>query len=594
LPANISDAFGTERLGRALPIPHRPGRFYSHSQDGGFIQWTGGDLFAWEAEMRIWGSANVLTEEEIALIERTALRILEEIGVLIPNDTMLARFTEVGARVDRLRRRVRFPAALVRDFVASAEPVSWDEPHITAYSGAYSRSYIPSGETKARPSTFASIVDSLVLADYLNTVDGSGCPGVPTEVPAMLAPLFMRLLCWRFTERKPANCGEVWDTRLCPFVKEMGDAASSLEGGEPGRWAQLAVEMIPPLRFGVEEAVQYVYFWEHGLPRGVGNMLSAGGSAPATLAGALALQLAETFFLNLLRWAFAGGPEVTPGILHGAHSRPPEAGRAGDSSKEKGEEQQARSPAVSSLPSPLSGGVRQPDASAGEGAETPHPFRGHSLSFGPSVSVLDMKHGMYPYGRPEIALTHLAMGQLARHYRADFGSNSFSGDAKVPGCEAGMQKAFSTIAGIVAGTRTLGAMGLLSVDEIFSLDQLVIDGEFASALKRLARGFTVNEETLAYDVIQAVGPGGIFTDQMHTVAHYREEHWQPQLFSREMLGTWLREGSKTDLDKAREVCAQARESHHPKGIKDETVTELLKVIAGAAKYFSVRMPKWPF
>jgi trimethylamine--corrinoid protein Co-methyltransferase len=529
--------------------------------------------------MRIWGSANVLTEEEITLIERTALRILEEIGVLIPNETMLARFAEVGARVDRLRRRVRFPAALVRDFVASAEPVSWDEPHITAYSGAYSRNYIPSGEAKARPSTLASIVESLVLADHLNTVDGSGCPGVPTEVPAILAPLFMRLLCWRFTERKPANCGEVWDTRLCPFVKEMGEAASALEGGEPGRWAQIAVEMIPPLRFGVEEAVQYVYFWENGLPRGVGNMLSAGGSAPATLAGALALQLAETFFLNLLQWAFAGGPEVTPGILHGTHSS------VSSAPAEKG---------APEAPLPVGAGARQADAGAGEGTAAPHPLRGHSLSFGPSVSVLDMKHGMYPYGRPEIALTHLAMGQLARHYRADFGSNSFSGDAKVPGCEAGMQKAFSTIAGIVAGTRTLGAMGLLSVDEIFSLDQLVIDGEFASALKRLARGFTVNEETLAYDVIQAVGPGGIFTDQMHTVTHYRDEHWQPQLFSREMLGTWLREGAKTDLDKAREVCAEARETHHPKGIKDETVAELLKVIAAAAKHFSVRMPKWPF
>ena len=545
--------------------------------------------------MRIWGSANVLTEEEIALIERTALRILEEIGVLIPNDTMLTRFAEVGARVDRLRRRVRFPAALVREFVASAEPVSWDEPHITAYAGAYSRNYIPSGETKARPSTLASIVESLVLADHLNTVDGSGCPGVPTEVPAILAPLFMRLLCWRFTERKPANCGEVWDTRLCPFVKEMGEAASGLEGAEPGRWAQLAVEMIPPLRFGVEEAVQYVYFWEHGLPRGVGNMLSAGGSAPATLAGALALQLAETFFLNLLRWAFAGGREVTPGILHGTHSpSAPRSEGAGMGATGTGE----ASARASTGALPLAGHPCHPPAErragAGEGAAAPRPPRGHSLSFGPSVSVLDMKHGMYPYGRPEIALTHLAMGQLARHYRADFGSNSFSGDAKVPGCEAGMQKAFSTIAGIVAGTRTLGAMGLLSVDEIFSLDQLVIDGEFASALKRLARGFTVNEETLAYDVIQAVGPGGIFTDQMHTVTHYREEHWQPQLFSREMLGTWLREGAKTDLDKAREVCAEARETHHPKGIKDETVAELLKVIAAAAKHFSVRMPKWPF
>jgi len=391
-----------------------------------------------------------------------------------------------------------------------------------------------------RPSTMQTTADSLRLADFLDTVDGTGCPGAPTEVPPILAPLLMRLLCWRFAERSRSNCGEVWDTRLCPFVKEMGEVAAGLEGGEPGDWAQLAVEMISPLRFGAEEGKQYVYFWENGLPRGVGNMLSAGVSAPATLAGAVALQLAEMLFLNILRAAFAGGREVATGILHG------------------------------SLPTP------------------------HSLGFGPSVSVLDMKHCMYPYGRPEIALTHLALGQLARHYRANFGSNSFSGDAKVPGSEAGMQKAFSTIAGIIAGTRTLGAMGLLSVDEIFSMDQLVIDGEFASALKRLARGFEVTEETIAYDVLAEVAPGGIFTDHIHTVTHFRSEHWQPQLFSREMLGTWLREGANTDLDKAQEVCREALETHHPKGIKDETVKELLKVIERAAKHFDVPMPTWPF
>ncbi len=484
--------------------------------------------------MRVWGSANVLTEEEIGLIERSALRILEEIGVVVPNRTMLDRLAQAGAVVDREQERVRFPVPLMRDFVAGAEAVSWDEPRVAAYAGAYSRSYIPSGETEARPSTLGAVADGLRLADYLDTVDGVGCPGTPTEVAPILAPLLMRLLCWRFAERRRSNCGELWDTRLCPFVKEMGEVAAELEGGATSDWAHLAMEMISPLRLGAEEAKQYVYFWENGLPVGVGNMLSAGGSAPATLAGAVALQLAETLFLNFLSVVFADGPEREP-------------------------------------------------------ADGPY-----QLSFGASVSVLDMKHGIYPYGRPEIALTHLAVGQLARHYRASFGSNSFSGDAKVPGPEAGMQKAFSAVAGIIAGTRSLGSLGLLSVDEIYSFDQLVIDGEFASALKRLARGFEVSEESIAYDVIEEVGPGGIFTDHLHTVTHYRSEHWQPQLFSREMLATWLREGARTDLDKAREVCREALKTHHPKGIEDETVAELLKVIHRAAGHFDVPVPPWPF
>jgi trimethylamine---corrinoid protein Co-methyltransferase len=178
-------------------------------------------------------------------------------------------------------------------------------------------------------------------------------------------------------------------------------------------------------------------------------------------------------------------------------------------------------------------------------------------------------------------LTHLAIGQLARHYGATFEANSFLGDAKTPSCEIGMQKALTAIPAIMAGTCSLGTLGLLSVDEIASPIQLIIDNEFAGALQRFARGFEVNEDTLAYDLIHEVGPGGLFTGTEHTVKHYRKEHWQPAIFSREMYNSWLTGDHKNDIERAREVYVQIMRSHYNVYIHEDTEKSLVEVIEKA-------------
>ncbi|MCX6068238.1 MAG: trimethylamine methyltransferase family protein [Chloroflexi bacterium] len=58
--------------------------------------------------------------------------------------------------------------------------------------------------------------------------------------------------------------------------------------------------------------------------------------------------------------------------------------------------------------------------------------------------------------------------------------------------------------------------------------------------------------TLALETILAVGPGGGYVDQPHTARYFRREQWQPQLWTRTMLGPWLESGSKLDVDLARE------------------------------------------
>ena len=465
--------------------------------------------------MRVMGTADVLTDGEVRVIVDTARRILAEIGVKIPNTRMLQVLSDFGAEIDPDRQVVTFPSRLMDRFTAETiRATEQPGPPLTFHAGAYPQYYADPRTGEVREHTLQSIADMTRLCDSLANVtslyDGMG---VPCDVTWPLAPLYMRLLAWKHTRK--GGCGQVQVTRLCSYAIEMGEVMAEREGGRLSDYAFLTIEMISPLQFGREEMEQFVTYWERGLPVSLGQILSAGGTSPATLAGTVALELAENLVINLINRVFYG--------------------------------------------------IR-------------------TLHFSNSATVLDLRSAAFRYGRPELGLTHLAMGQLARHFGGDFGANSLLGDAKVPSCEMGMQKALNAIPAIMAGSLGIGTLGLLSVDEIGSPIQLIIDNEYAGALQRFARGFEVDEEHLAFDLIKELGPGGLFTGTAHTVRHYRKEHWQPDLFSREMYNSWIAGDHKIDTERAMDVFERVMHSQEKLYIRPETESALLRVIDDAREH----------
>jgi trimethylamine--corrinoid protein Co-methyltransferase len=108
---------------------------------------------------------------------------------------------------------------------------------------------------------------------------------------------------------------------------------------------------------------------------------------------------------------------------------------------------------------------------------------------------------------------------------------------------------------------------------------MIIDNEFVGALRRFVRGFEVNEETLAFDLIKEVGPGGCFLNTDHTVRHFRAEQWEPEIFSRQQFSAWMQSGSRSDVDIALDIYRdiQARPDP-PTHISDDTEKALLDII----------------
>ncbi len=200
---------------------------------------------------------------------------------------------------------------------------------------------------------------------------------------------------------------------------------------------------------------------------------------------------------------------------------------------------------------------------------------------------MDMRTTIRPFGRPEMAIANLMTAQLARFYGASFSGHAGLSDAKFPSAEAGAQKMLTAVPTLLVGGSVWVDVGLLSIDEIYSPMQMTLDNEMLSVLKHLAREFEVSEATIGLGTILEAGPGGHFLDKLHTVRHLRSEHWEPGIWSRQMLRPWMDAGRQLDVDKAREVAlevqSEARRRGLESGMSEALEREVLRVIGRAKR-----------
>lgn len=169
------------------------------------------------------------------------------------------------------------------------------------------------------------------------------------------------------------------------------------------------------------------------------------------------------------------------------------------------------------------------------------------------VACVDMRTLTRPGGRPEMAIGNRIIAAMAGFYGVDAFLQSGLTDAKRSSCEAGAQKAMTTLAALFTGAQTLLETGLLSLDEVFSPIQMILDHELAGALHRFLLPIDCSDEAIGFAAMAEAGPGGVFTGLPHTGAHYREAIWEPGVWSRNMLGAWEQDGRLIDIDYARRM-----------------------------------------
>ena len=165
---------------------------------------------------------------------------------------------------------------------------------------------------------------------------------------------------------------------------------------------------------------------------------------------------------------------------------------------------------------------------------------GMPVVFGSTSTNIDMKTGALCIGSPELSQMVAAHAQLARYYGIPSRSGGSLTDASCPDAQAGFESMMGLLTTANSGVDfVLHAAGILSSYLAFSYEKFVMDDEICGMVRRLRRGFTVDAETLAYDVIAKVGPGGNYLMEDHTVERCRTEFWKPGMVDRSGLEAWM-------------------------------------------------------
>jgi trimethylamine--corrinoid protein Co-methyltransferase len=138
--------------------------------------------------------------------------------------------------------------------------------------------------------------------------------------------------------------------------------------------------------------------------------------------------------------------------------------------------------------------------------------------------------------------------------------------------------------GFLAGADTFGHCGICGTDHAGSLLWLAFDNELMNYVKRIARGFDVNSDTLATDIVQSVGPAGNFLAKPHTTEHFRRELWLvDQVWTRQGFDTWQSKGGGSFGERLTEYVKNALEKHTPRPLDEALSREVDRIVKQAER-----------
>jgi len=189
---------------------------------------------------------------------------------------------------------------------------------------------------------------------------------------------------------------------------------------------------------------------------------------------------------------------------------------------------------------------------------------GTPVIYGAVSTIMDMRTATTRLGAPELGIMHVGFAQLAKYYNIPCRGAAGVTDSKSVDIQAGYETVFNlTLAALAGFNLILYALGGMDSSLSICYEKIVTDHELLGMVERLMKGVETSDQTLAVDVIDAVGPGGHFLAQKHTRDYHKSEHFIPRLFDTQSYDSWVKAGSKDIRERAREEVRKILREHQP-------------------------------
>ena len=141
----------------------------------------------------------------------------------------------------------------------------------------------------------------------------------------------------------------------------------------------------------------------------------------------------------------------------------------------------------------------------------------------------------------------------------------------------GHEKTLTGLMAALAGANLIYGPGMRESGITFDFAQLVLDNEFAKMIKHTIKGFHVDKETLAVDVIKEIGPARDFLMHPHTLQHMRTQS-QPELIDRKGIEDWIAAGGTDIYRRAAEKAKHILDTHKPVPLGKDVSAKIRSII----------------
>lgn len=458
----------------------------------------------------------ILSPDQIAQINETSYRILEDLGLRLEDDQIAAMLLAKGGKPGAKAGMIRFPRQMIAEALAAAPKTvrlaSMDGSctDLTANGPSVcwtGNAMFAADGLQARPIDERFFVDMCRVGQALPRIHAVVGPMI-AEYPSYSRDFVGLRLLAENTTKHLRPCIYTPDGTLA--MREMGEV---LVGGSTLKERpvySLGYTSVSPLTWSPVALEVFRKSSGHGVPIMINAEPVAGATGPVTIAGSIALANAEALGgLTILQLLEPGRPCVfNLGFNHG----------------------------------------------------------------------FDMRTAVTRTGSPECALLQAGGGEIARSH--DLPSASWaSTESMCADGQAAYEKVIMGLMHAMSTVNIIWGMGQLESQRTISLPQMVIDDEIMTMALRLQRGIEVTEDTLAYDVIAELGHKADYLGHEHTLRHFRTEVVYPSVAWTDRREPWQREGAQTLTERAQAKVDEILVGDAPQYIADDVREELLKIQA---------------
>jgi trimethylamine---corrinoid protein Co-methyltransferase len=169
---------------------------------------------------------------------------------------------------------------------------------------------------------------------------------------------------------------------------------------------------------------------------------------------------------------------------------------------------------------------------------------GAPVIYGNFLSSMSLRSGSPTFGTPEPAIGSMVIGQLARRLGLPLRCAGNFTTSKLPDAHAMNEGTMSMLSAVHCGANfILHSAGFLDGLLSMSYEKFVMDADFCGALHSYLKGVEIDDNSLAMSAFQEVGPGSHFFGSQHTLANYETAFWDSNLADNEPFEKWEAAGS---------------------------------------------------